>query len=107
MQACLVVSELTLVNDESGFVFSFEHLWDDLGEWHDFSFNTRGKQMQGEIGCSERAGDCDALGLHFTLRKGPRRDDHGAVALADTASAWHQRILVLDIRICVERDRSD
>ena len=95
------------MNDQTGLVFSFQHLGDDLVEGNDFRFHPWSKKLQREVRGSERSGDGDALGLDFTCGKGARGDDHGPVTLAYATAARHQRVLILDIRIGMERDRTD
>src|SRR5581483_3324044 len=49
VETCLVVRQLSLVNDEASFVFSFEHLRDDLIERDNFGFDAGGKKIQSQI----------------------------------------------------------
>ena len=67
VQAGLVVSQLAFVNDQSGFVFAFEHLRNDLIEGHDFRFHSGSKELQRQIGGRERARNGDAFLFDLTL----------------------------------------
>src|SRR5262249_2036266 len=107
MQAGLVICQLAFVNDESGFVFAFEYLWDDLIEGHDFGIDSRSEKLKCEVSCGQLARHGDELLFDLTLREGARRDDHWAITFAYTASAGEQRIFFLNVRVGVERDRGD
>ena len=63
------------------------------------------EQLQGQVGGGQRAGHG-----HEPLARSPRvqrlaRHQQRAVAVADAAAARHQRVLVGDVRVGVERDR--
>src|SRR5580700_3323579 len=63
--------------------------------------------MQSQISSSEGARNRDALFLDLALRKWPRRNNHGPIALAHAAAAGHQRVQILNIRIGMKRNGSD
>ena len=53
----LAIGQLAFVNDESGFVFAFQHLRNDLIEGHDFGLDSRREELQSEIGSSQSSRD--------------------------------------------------
>ncbi len=107
VQAGLVVGQLAFVNNQPSFVFSFEHLRDDLVEGNNFGFHSGSEKLQSQVRGGERSGHGNALGLDFARGKGARRDNHRPVALAHTASARHQRVFILNVWIGVEGNRAD
>src|SRR5438445_6608980 len=94
------------MNDQPGLVLAFEHLRNDLIEGHDFHFNPGSEKLQGEIRSCQLAGNSDALLLHIRRRERARGNDHRTIAFADAAPARQQSIVILNIRISVERDSS-
>src|SRR5579864_5973471 len=92
------------MNDQPGLVLAFKHLRNDLIKGHDFHFNPRSEKLQGEIRSCQLAGNSDALLLHVRSRESARGNDHRTIALADAAPARQQSIVILNIRISVERD---
>ena len=107
LQAGFRIGQLAFVNDQSGFVFAFHDLRNDLVERHDFGLDSRREKPQREIRGGESSGDRDLLALDFALGKSLRGHNHGAVAIADAAAARQQSIVVLNIGIGVERDGGD
>ena len=84
----LFVGELPFVNDQSGFVLSFEHLRDDLIKRDDFGFDARSKEVQREICGGESAGkQCASLVLTSFAVNGRGETIIGTVAFADAATA--------------------
>ena len=107
MQPGLVISELPLVNDQPSLMFAFEHLRNNHVEGNHFHFHARSKKLQRQISRSQRARHGNALLLDFALRERTRGNNHRPVAIPHTASASHERVLVLNIRISMKRNRRD
>ena len=107
MQTGFGIGQLAFVDDEAGFVFTSHDLGNDLVEGHDFGFNSRREEPQREISRGQSSRDSNLFALDFALRKSLRGHDHGAVAIADAASARQQSIVVLNVGIGVERDGGD
>ena len=107
MQAGFGVGQLAFVDDEARFVFALHNCRNNLIEGHDLGLNSRREKPQRKIGGRERAGDRNLLVFDFAWRKSLGRDNHGAVAIAHAAAAGHQRIVVLNIWIGVERNSGD
>ena len=104
LQAGFGVGQLAFVDDEASFVFAFHHLRDDLIEGHDLGLDSRREKPQRQVSGGQRARDRNLLVLDFARGKSLRGHDHGAIAVADAASAGQQSIVVLNVGIGVERD---
>jgi len=85
VQPRLVVGELAFVDDESGLVFAFQNLRDDLIEGDNFYLNPRREQFKRQIGSGEFSRHRDFLTFDFVLRKGPGGNHHGPVTVAHAA----------------------
>ena len=107
MQAGFGISQLAFVDDEARFVFAFHDLRNNLIEGHDFSLDSRREKPQRQISRGERAGDRNLFVFDFARGKSLRGHNHGPVAVAHAAAAGHQRIVVLNIWISMERDGGD
>src|SRR6202023_2540138 len=97
VQSGFVVSKLAFVDDETGFVFAFENLRDDLIEGDDFHFNAGREQFERQVGGGELPGHRDFPALDFVLCEGPRGNDHGTITVAHAAAARHQRVVFLNV----------
>jgi hypothetical protein len=65
------------------------------------------RQLEREEGGGEDAGDGDRLALEFGQFHRVGGNDHGAVLVSHGRPAAHQRVLVGDVRIGVDRDGRD
>src|SRR6202023_4385011 len=97
VQSGFVVSKLTFVDDEAGFVFTLENLRDDLIEGDDFHFNAGREQFERQVGGGEFAGHRDFPAFDFVLREGPGGNEHGTIAVPHAAAARHQRVVFLNV----------
>ncbi len=101
------IGELPLVDDKAGFVLAGEYLRDDLVERNDGGANVGREELQRECGCCQLAGNRDAHLLDLVEREVLAGNNHRAVTLANAAAARHQRVVVLQVGVGVERDRGD
>ena len=92
------------MNDQPSFVFSFEHLRDDLVEGNDFRFHPGSEQLQRQVSGGQRARHRNLFGFDFARGERPWRNDHGPIAFAHTAAASHQRVFILHVGIGVKRN---
>src|SRR5207245_4194323 len=101
------VGELALVDDEAGVELARGDDGDNLVEGDDRGFDVGCKELEGEVGGGEGAGDGDA-GL-FDLWQGvlAAGDDLGAVAFTDAAAARHEGVVILKVRVGVEGGGGD
>ena len=87
--------------------FPCEHPGNDVVEGHDFGGDVGREQLERQVGGGQRSGHRDGAAADLIEGDVARGDDHRPVTLAHAAAARHQRILVLEIGIGVERDRRD
>ena len=92
------------MDDQAGIELSRENGRDDLIDWNDCGLHLGVPQFQREIGGGESSGDGDLCLLELFIREPPYGDDHGAVALAYTATAGHELVAVLKVGVRMERD---
>ena len=107
VEAARGVSELALVDDETGVEVAGQDLGDDLVEGDGDGFDIGVEDFERQVGRGEGSGDGD---LEFADLFGGQRlggDDHGAVALSDAATAAHQGVRVLEVGVGVEADGGD
>src|SRR5262252_1745564 len=88
-------------------MLALKHLGNDLIERNNFDFDSGGKELEGEVGGGQLAGYGDLPFFDLGLRERTGRNDHRTVTFANASTARHERVLVLNVRICVKRDGSD
>src|SRR5580693_1081782 len=94
------------MDDEASLVLAFENLRNDLVEGHDFNLDAGREQLKRQVGSGEFAGHGDLLAFDFILCERTSRDQHRPVTVAHAASARHQRIVLLNVRERMKRNRS-
>ena len=95
------------MDDEASVKLPSDDGGDDFVERDGDGLDLWSEELEREIGGGERAGDGDAQLLHLVERELLRSDDHGAVAVADGATAGHQGVVFLDVGVGVEADGGD
>src|SRR6478609_5682729 len=95
------------MDDEARLVITSHDLGNDLVERYNLGFNPGREKPQREISRRQSSRNSNLFALDFALGKSLGGHNHGAVAIADTAAAGQQGIIILDVGIGVERDGGD
>src|SRR6185437_9188973 len=104
MKSARCVGKLSLVNNEAGLMLASQYLRNDVVERNRDGGDIRIEDLQREVGARKDAGNRHADMLQVVDGKLAPGNNHGAVALAHAATASHQQVIALHVRIGVKAD---
>src|SRR5258705_748730 len=99
MQAFILVGELTLVDQQSGFDIAGEDGLLDLVEWNDDRDEVGLEKSEREIRAGHHSRNRDTLSCDVLPGHGFRGDQHWAVAIAHRCSVWKQCVSIRKVGV--------